>query len=144
MKQQLVSEICSKLLVLGVPFQKEAQTDIAISTDFLDAGWNTGSKKISYEASIYANEQDHVVYMYEKTTEVGKGFSFGGGGGFTLQSGKTLFRKVKSVQYGPEGKVYEIDLDLGAIPKAAKETANNYGWKFKTVLMKKKAMYPAR
>jgi glycine cleavage system H lipoate-binding protein len=40
---------------------------------------------------------------------------------------------VKNVQYGLDGKVYEYSLDLGAIPKTVKETAKQYGWKFKTV-----------
>ncbi|NLI92111.1 MAG: zinc-ribbon domain-containing protein [Peptococcaceae bacterium] len=143
MKQQILSEISSKLSVLGIPVQNGNGADITISTEFLDAGWSTGSKKISYEASVFANEQDNVIYMYEKTTEVGHGLSFGGGSGSSFQSGKTLFRKVKSVQYGLDGKAYEYSLDLGAIPKAVKETAKQYGWKFKTVLNKNKAMYPA-
>lgn len=84
-----------------------------------------------------------MIYMYEKTTEVGHGLSFGGHSGSSFQSGKTLFRKVKSVQYSLDGKAYEYTLDLGAIPKAVKETARQYGWKFKTVLSKNKAMYPA-
>jgi len=36
-------------------------------------------KTISYETYIFANELDKTVYMYEKTTEVGGGLSFGGG-----------------------------------------------------------------
>jgi hypothetical protein len=50
---------------------------------------------------------------------------------------------VKSTQYGAEGKVYEYELDLGAIPKAVKNIAKEGGWKFKTVLSKAKASYPA-
>ena len=50
---------------------------------------------------------------------------------------------MKSVQYGLDGKAYEYTLDLGAIPKAVKETAKQHGWKFKTVLNKNKAVYPA-
>ncbi len=142
MKQQILSEIGSKLSALGIPVQNGNGADITINTEFLDAGWSTGNKKISYEASVFANEQDNVIYMYEKTTEVGHGLSFGGGSGSSFQSGKTLFRKVKSVQYGLDGKAYEYTLDLGAIPKAVKETAKQYGWKFKTVLNKNKAMYP--
>lgn len=143
MKQQILSEISSKLSVLGIQVQNGNGADITINTEFLDAGWSTGSKKISYEASVFANEQENVIYMYEKTTEVGHGLSFGGGSGSSFQSGITLFRKVKSVQYGLDGKAYEYTLDLGAIPKAVKDTAKQYGWKFKIVLNKNKAMYPA-
>jgi hypothetical protein len=142
MKQQILAEISSKLSALGIPVQNGNGADITINTEFLDAGWSTGSKKISYEASIFANEQDNVVYMNEKTIEIGHGLSFGGGSGSSFQSGKMLFRKVKSVQYGLDGKSYEYTLDLGAIPKAVKETAKLYGWKFKTVIIKNKAMYP--
>lgn len=142
MKQQIVSEISSRLSELKLPVRTGNGTDITISTDFLDASWSSGSKKISYEASIFVNDKDNVVYIFEKTTEVNKGFSFGSSSGTTFQSGKTLFRKVKSTQYGPDGKAYEHSLDLGSIPKAAKEVAKKYGWKFKTVLSKSKAMYP--
>ncbi|MDD4493374.1 MAG: zinc ribbon domain-containing protein [Eubacteriales bacterium] len=143
MKREIISEINSRLSALGIQVQRGNGTDIVISTEFLDAGWSTGSKKISYESAVFANEQENVVYMYEKTTEVGHGLSFGGGSGTSFQNGKTLFRKVKSVQYGPDGKEYEYTLDLGAIPKAVKETAKKYGWKFKTVLSRNKAQYPA-
>ena len=143
MKQQLLNDITGKLTALGISFTEGNGSDFTISSEFLSAGWSTGSKKISYEASIFADEADGTVYMYEKTTEIGQGISFGGDFETSFQSGKTLFRKVKSIQYGPEGKVYELELDLGAIPKAVKETAVQYGWKFKTVLRREKAQYPA-
>lgn len=143
MKQQILSEIQVKLAAMSLPMEFGNVTDISVNKEFLDASWSTGRKNIAYQALIFANEQDNVIYMYEKTTEKGQGFSFGGFGGSSFQSGKTLFRKVKSVQYGPEGKVYEINIDLGAIPKAVKESAIQYGWKFKTVLSTGKATYPA-
>lgn len=142
MKQQIIAEIIEKLSLLGLSVKSGDGADISIITEFLDAGWSTGNKKITYEASIFANEQDSVIYMYEKTTEVGHGLSFGSSSGSSFQSGKTLFRKVKSVQYGLDGKAYEYTLDLGSIPKAVKETAKLHGWKLKTVLNKNKAMYP--
>lgn len=143
MKQLILSELTGKLSAMGIPSQQGNGTDIAIATEFLDAGWSTGNKKISYEASVFANEQDKTIYMFEKTVEVGQGLSFGGGSSTSFQSGTTLFRKVKSIQYGPDGKAYEYSLDLGSIPKAVKETAKQYQWKFKTVLNRSKAMYPA-
>lgn len=142
MKARIVSEISERLQELNLPLKIGEGTDITVNTDFLDAGWSTGKKKISYESLVFVNEQDSVVYMFEKTTEVGQGLSMGGGLSSSFQSGKTLFRKVKSVQYGPDGKAFEFSLDLGAIPKAVKETAKKYGWKFKTVLSKGKALYP--
>ena len=81
--------------------------------------------------------------MWEMTKETGHGLSFGGESGSSFQSGKTLFRKVKSVQYGPDGKAYEYTLDLGAIPKVVKEATKQHGWNFKTVLRRDKASWPA-
>lgn len=142
MIQQILTEISGKLVALGIPVQYGMGADITVSEEFLDASWSTGQKKISYEASVFADERSRTVYMYERTMETGSGFSFGGSSSTSFQSGKTLFRKVKSVQYGPDGKAYEYSLDLGAIPKAVKGTAESYGWKFKTVINKNKAMYP--
>ena len=142
MKQQIIAEIKERLSALGLPAQYGSDADIAVNTEFLDAKWSTGSKKINYEASIFADEQERIVYMFEKTTEIGQGLSFGLSGGSSFQSGSTLYRKVKSIQYGPDGKAYEYAIDLGAIPKAAKEAAKHGGWKFKTVLNRKKASYP--
>lgn len=141
MKQQIISEIKEKLAAIGIQAQLGNGTDIAINSEFLDAKWSTGSKKINYEALILANERERVVYMYEKTTETGSGLSFGMSAETSFQSGTTLFRKVKSVQYDPAGKAIEYMLDLGVISKTVKEAAKRNGWKFKTVLNRNKAAY---
>jgi hypothetical protein len=141
-KEEMIKQILEKFTQMGVPYQTGMGTDIAISTDFLDAKWGSGKKKISYEASIVAEESSGTFFMWEMTKETASGFSFGSSSESSFQSGTTLFRKVKSIQYGPEGKAYEYTLDLGAIPKAVKETADSHGWKFKTVLNKKKALWP--
>lgn len=142
-KQAIVHEISSKLNQMGIANQSGNGTDISIAAEFLDAGWSSGNKRITYEAMIFADESANTVFMWEMTREAGQGFSFGGGSESSFQSGKTLFRKVKSIQYGVDGKAYEYSLDLGAIPKAAKESATQYGWKFKTVLKRDKAAWPA-
>ncbi len=143
MKQQMLGEIGGKLSALNLPIRYGNGTDISISTEFVDAVWSTGSKKISYESSVFLDEQQKTVFMYEKTKEISHGLSFGSDSGSSFQSGTTLFRKVKSIQYSLDGKAYEYSLDLGAIPKAIKETAKQYGWAFKTVIKKDKAMYPS-
>ena len=142
MKQQIIGEVAQKLKALGLEVQYGNGTDLSIEKEFLDASWSSGKKKISYEATIFVNEAENTVFMHEKTLEISQGTSFGFKSNTFTQSGTTLFRKVKSIQYGPDGKAYEYDLDLGAIPKAVKDTARGYGWKFKTVLQKKNAMYP--
>ncbi|MFA7674087.1 MAG: zinc ribbon domain-containing protein [Clostridia bacterium] len=136
----LITDIKNRFARIGIPFREDTGADIAVYNEFLDAGWSTGSKKILYEASILADESLKTVFMYEKTTETGQGFSFGSSNSSFTQSGVTLLRKVKSVQYGPDGRAYEYTFDLGAIPKAVKESALSNGWKFRTVLSKDKTM----
>ena len=142
-KQTIVYEITAKLNQMGIANQSGNGTDISVAAEFLDAGWSTGNRRITYEAMIFADESSNTLFMWEMTKETGQGFSFGGSSESSFQSGKTLFRKVKSIQYGVDGKAYEYNLDLGAIPKAAKETAKQHGWKFKTVLKRDRAAWPA-
>jgi hypothetical protein len=141
MKNEMMQEIENQLSAMGVSVVKGGQTDLSVDVELLDAGFSTGKKKIRYETSILLDESEKAVRMYEKTTETSAGISFGSSGESTFQSGSTLFRKVKSVQYGPEGKVYEYNFDIGAIAKAVKTTAKAHGWSFKTVILKKKALY---
>jgi hypothetical protein len=141
-KDAFIEQIKKKFTAMGLSYQTGQGTDISIATELLDAKWGSGKKKISYEASIYADESSKIVFMWEMTKEIGSGFSFGASSETTFQSGTTVFRKMKSIQYGPDGKAYEYSLDLGAIPKAVKETASDHGWTFKTVLTKKKALWP--
>jgi hypothetical protein len=53
-----------------------------------------------YDAFIYAEETSRTFFMWEMTKETGFGFSFGFSSESSFQSGRTLFRKVKSIQYG--------------------------------------------
>lgn len=125
-RQAIIQQIAQQLTQTGVPFTLGQGTDITVATEFVDASWGTGRKKISYEAAILVDGPGQTVLMWEKTVETGGGLSGGFSGGSTFQSGTTLMRKVKSIQYGPDGKVYEYDLNLGAIPKIAKETAKSF------------------
>ena len=49
----------------------------------------------------------------KKTTETSAGVSFGMSGETSFQSGNTLMRKVKCVQYDLTGKAFEYNFDLG-------------------------------
>lgn len=141
-KQPLINSITSKLNSMGIPCAVGAGADITVDTEFLDAHWGTGQKKIEYHASALLNESENTLYFWEFTKETGSGFSFGGSSESSFQSGVTLFRKVKSIQYGPDGKAYEYSLDLGAITRTFKGIAKQSGWKFKVVLKRDKASYP--
>lgn len=140
-KQTLVSESTAALKELGVSCTLWEGTDVTIHSEFLDASWGSGSKKIQYDASVLFDEANHEVFMWEMTKESGGGLSFGSSSESSFQTGKTLFRKVKAVQYGLDGIAYEINLDIGAITKVFKETAQKYGWKFHTVIKRDKALY---
>jgi len=140
-KHMMVTEATEALKELGVSYTLWEGTDVAIHSEFLDASWGSGSKKIQYDASVLFDESKQEVFMWEMTKESGGGLSFGSSSETSFQSGKTLFRKVKSVGYGLDGEAYEIDLDIGAITKVFKETAKKYDWKFHTVLKRDKALY---
>lgn len=141
MKKDLLLEIQSQLGTLGMFAATGDKTDLMIDAELVDAAFSTGKKKLRYEAMILLDEGDKQVRMYEKTTETSAGVSFGMSGETSFQSGSTLMRKVKCVQYDPTGKVLEYNFDLGAISKAVKAAALSHGWGFKTVIMKKNAMY---
>ena len=141
MKQELLQEITSQLSSLGLPAMDSDKTDLAIDAVLLDAAFSNGKKKLKYEAMILLDDADKQVRMYEKTTELTVGVSFGVSGESSFQSGSTLMRKVKYVQYDASGKVMEFNFDLGAIPKTVKAVAKAYGWNFKTVIIKKNAMF---
>ncbi|MDP3448139.1 MAG: hypothetical protein Q8S22_08800 [Eubacteriales bacterium] len=141
MKKDLLLEIESQLTTMGISTVNGDKTDLLIDVELLDASFSTGKKKLKYEAMILLDEGDKTVKMYEKTTELSAGVSFGMSGESSFQSGSTLMRKVKSVQYDPTGKVFEYSFDLGAISKAVKAAALANGWSFKTVIMKKNAMF---
>lgn len=138
----MVNSIVAQLNEIGIPCTVGQGTDITVDTELLDAQWSTGQKRIEYHAAAFLNEAESIMYFWEFTKETSSGFSFGGDSESSFQSGMTLFRKVKSIQYGPDGKAYEYSLDLGAITKAFKGTAKQAGWKFNVVLNKNKALYP--
>ncbi len=144
MKEEQLDDISVRLAALGFAVQRGNGTDIAIASELLDTGWSTGEKRIDYEAYILADEPSRTVLMHERTTERGRGFSFGFSFGTTTQRGKTEFGLVSQSQYGPEGKVYEYSFDLGAIPRGVIEAAKAHGWKFRSVIRKAKAMYPGQ
>ena len=140
MNEQLREQIRMNLAEMGVTAGPDARTDLAIDMELLDASFSTGKHKLHYEAAILLDEREKTVRMYEKTTETSAGVSFGMSGERSFQSGKTLMRKVKALQYGPEGKVFEFQFDLGAINKTVRAAAEQNGWRFKTVILRKNAM----
>ncbi len=141
MKQELMQQIALQLSALGIRAVASDKTDLAIDEELLDAAVLGGKKKLRYEALMLLDERAKIVKMYEKTTEMSAGVSFGMSAESSFQSGSTLMRKVKMVQYDPTGKAVEFNFDLGAIPKTVKTAAKSLGWDFKTVILKNNAMF---
>ncbi len=140
-KNNIIQSIVSKLEKIGIYPKVGEETDVEISKEFLDSKFSTGEKKISYTGLALLDDYNKTIYYYEKTKEESKGFSFGSDNETSFQSGTTLFRKIKSVGYAPDGKAYEYEIDIGQITKTFKEAAKENGWKFKIVLNPKKAKF---
>ena len=93
MKQQILSEIKEGLAALGVQAQYGSTADVTVDAELLDAKWTTGSKKILYVASVFADERERIVYMYEKTTETGSGFPLAQAANRRFKAGARCFAK---------------------------------------------------
>ena len=141
-KQQLVTQIAQDFTQQGIAFIQGKQSDFEIHTEFVNAGWSTGKKKFRYDALIRLDEEEKIAWFWQKTTESGAGMSFGCGLETATQSGATILRKVKIVQYGPEGKVVEVNANLAEIARIVKRCAKAGGWKFRTALRQDKAKFP--
>lgn len=140
-KSELIRVITEQYGALGIVCKQGGTADITVDQEVLDAKFATGKARIHYQNSILVNEKDQTVYFWEETKEIKSGFSFGFSGESYSQSGTTLFRKVKSVQFGLDGKAYEIEFDIGQLSKIVKANAIQGGFKLKTVLNKKKASF---
>jgi hypothetical protein len=141
MKQQILSQIEAKLGAIGIAAKTDAKTDLLVEAELRDVSFGTGNLSILYEAAILADEQEHAIRMYEKVTEKRAGCGLALHAETALQIGRTPLRKVMSLQYGFDGQAFEYTFDIGAIAKTVKHAAEQNGWKFKTVILKKKAMY---
>lgn len=139
MKDAIVQEIYALLESKGFTPVKGGESDITVDCELLDAKMGSGEKKIRYEDAVLVDEAEKTVFLYEKTTEKARGFSFGASGEASFQSGKTLMRHVKGSIMGTNGVVINYDFDLGDIPKSIKSIAERNGFKFKTVLRRKSA-----
>ncbi len=137
-RDKLLAQIEHELQTLNLPVQRGGYSDLDITTEFLNASWLGGNKKIHFEGLVRADASDQTIYYYSMTKETGSGFSFGSSSSESFQSGTTVYRNVKLVQYGLDGKAYEVKLDLGAIPKQVKAVATAQGWRFKTVILRGK------
>ena len=141
MKTEIVQEIFDKLQGMGLDPALGGASDITVNCQLLDAKGGSGSKTITYENSVLVDEKEKAVFLYEKTAEKSKGFSFGSSSESSFQSGKTLSRHVKGVFVGSNGAQVSYDFDIGEISKSIKSIAERHGLKFKTVIRRKSAEF---
>jgi hypothetical protein len=140
-KSEIIAKIAAQYGGLGVNCTPGGAADLTVDQELLDVKFLTQKLKLHFESSILVNEAKRVVYYFEKTKEMRAGVGLGFSGESSFQSGKTLFRKVKSAGIGPDGRVYEYEFDIGRLAKIVKTVAAEDGYKMKTVLSRKKASY---
>lgn len=141
MKAEIVNKLDESLSGLGLPLIRGVEADLAVDVELLDAHSKSGSKSLNYENSILVSDEDKTVYLYEKTIEKSKGFSFGSSNETSFQSGKSLMRRVSGTFIGADGTQVSYDFELGQISKTIKAVAEEAGYKFKVVLRRKSASY---
>lgn len=139
MKEAIVQEIFTMLESKALSPVKGGESDITVNCELLDAKGGSGEKKITYENAVLVDEGEKTIFLYEKTAEKSKGFSFGTSGESSFQSGKTLMRHVKGTFVGLNGTTVDYDFDIGDISKSIKAIAEKSGFRFKTVIRRKSA-----
>lgn len=139
MKSEVVQEIFEKLDSMGLSPKLGGASDITVNCQLLDAKGGSGDKSITYENAVLVDEKEKAIFLYEKTAEKSKGFSFGSSSESSFQSGKTLSRHVKGVFIGANGVKIDYDFDIGEISKSVKSIAEKHNLKFKTVIRRKSA-----
>lgn len=139
MKSEVVQEIFEKLVSMGLAPKLGGASDITVDCQLLEAKGGSGDKSITYENAVLVDEKEKAIFLYEKTAEKSKGFSFGSSSESTFQSGKTLSRHVRGVFIGANGVKVDYDFDIGEISKSIKSIAEMHNLKFKTVIRRKSA-----
>jgi hypothetical protein len=140
-KEEIISKIAAQYAGMGIPCRTGAGADITVNAELLDVKFLTEKMKLQYENSILVDEGARRIYYFEKTREMRVGVGLGFGAESSFQSGKTLFRKVRSAGIGPDGQPFSYEFDIGRLAKIVKEAADEAGYKMKTVLSRKKASY---
>ena len=141
MKEEIVKDLLAKLNSFGLSPISGADSDITVSIELFDANVGSCEKKISYENAILIDEDAKIIFLYEKTTDKSRGFSFGSSSESSFQSGKSLKRRVKGSFIGATGAKIEYDFDIGEISKAIEAIAEKYGFKVKSVIRRKSAQF---
>lgn len=133
MKKQILMELENYLHSYSLNIIDHESCDLYVQHSFVNKQWLGGSKSIQYELMVGIDDKDSIIYVLEKVSEKGSGFSFGSESSSFSQQGTKVYRKVKAIQIGLDGLAYEVDLNLGAILKEIKNIAKKNKYKFKEV-----------
>jgi hypothetical protein len=137
-KQIILEQVKNQLSHFGIPYAAEQNSGLTLYNEFVDTGWNTGEVRIIYEASIWLDEQIETAFMWEHIRQTGREPA----AEREISRDDLLgSRKVRCVQYGPEGQSLGDALDLGAVSALVEASVTGNGWKFKQVLRREQAQY---
>jgi hypothetical protein len=84
---------CREIRREGIAAEQGSGADFAVHSEFLDANGAPEARESTMRRSSSPMNQDRTVYMYEKTTEIGQGVSFGGGGSTSFPAWNNLASK---------------------------------------------------
>lgn len=141
-KQSMIDEIKTRLALMDVQVNEGGETDFAINQQLVLEGFGGRRGEIQLSVNAYLDEQNRVLYYYEKIVDKQKGFGFTGNSESSFQSGKSVKRKVILETLQSDGTRKTIRFNTGDISQVFKDAAKHYGWKYKMVLRRDKAMYP--
>ena len=141
-KNQLVEAIEQVLAQYPLNVKRSVDTDLEIHSVPANANWGVGKKKVEYKACLLAKVPEMTVVYWEMLKETSAGIGiFGGFKVETYKSdGRTISGKVREIGYGPGGKAVDYEWDYAKTRDVVRSIAEANGWKFKTVLLKGKAM----
>lgn len=143
-KEQILRDLEKELSLFSMlAVARSDKTDLEIKSVLADANWGAGKKKVEYSGCLLVREADRTVVYWEMIKETGAGMGvFGRFRAETYKSdGRTISGRVREAGYGPGGKIIDYDWDYGRTRGIVEGVVKSRGWKFTTVLFKKKAMY---
>lgn len=135
--EEIINEIITAIKLLNLPYEINNNL-IKIKAELLDATSSVNIKKIQFECLIYFVAKNKNLLYFQKIEESSSGLVFAKSFESYSQSGSSLNKKVKFVQYGIDGKEYSYSFDLGQLQKSVKEISKKHNAKFKNVISRKK------
>jgi hypothetical protein len=124
----------------GYTAQWGADTDVAISSNPVDARWGTGHKRAEYSAALKVTEAEGTVYFWETVKERGHGTSFEAPEVEVPSTGGTQRPGMKrEATIGPGSASWEWG--HGTLRRLVEEVAARHGFMVKVVLTRHSAAW---